>query len=709
LRVRREELRVRFVVGVDIGGTCTDCVVVDETGHLTVAKAFSTPSDFSKGILDSLQVAAESLNTTVEFLLAKTNLFLHSTTVAENAIVDGTLCKAGLLVTRGFENTLYMTRGGYGRWSGLSEDEKKNIIDTDKPETLIPLPMIKGIAERSDVAGDILQDPDDAQIEQALRDLVRNGAEAIGVCFLWAFRNPQNERRVRRIAEKLFPDMFLTLSSDLAPIEGEYERTSTVALNAVLGPIVAAYLSRLMARLQDSGFHGTVLVMQAHGGLLRAQDAPARAVGMIESGPIGGLIGSKALGNRIGIKNILATDMGGTTFKAGVIRDGRIDDEREPRVYRYHYSLNKMDMVSIGLAGGSIIAIDPQTGLPKLGPKSAGSDPGPVCYGFGGHEPTVTDVDLLLGYLNPAFFLGGRSKLDRDLALKVFKAKVADPLRMDPTDAAGSVYRLANSMIYDLLHKQTVEKGLDPREYALFVSGGTAGMHMPAIAQELGVSKIVIPHSASVHGAFGLVSSDVVYTDVTALTVRVPVTASQVNDIFAALTKRVTERLMVAGFKPDGITTERSIYMRYRHQVHVIPAPIDGTGALSESDIEQVCDRFEALYAERYGKEAGYREAGMEMVSFHIRGIAQLQKPELRDLPHAGSDPAAAYVETRDSFFGKIQPARCYDFEKLAVGNAVVGPAIVWTPITTIVIQPGQTAMCDPHKNLTITWEGAGR
>ncbi len=695
---------MQFVVGIDIGGTCTDCVVVDETGRLTIAKAFSTPSDFSKGILDVLKVAADMLGTTAENLLANTRLFLHSTTVAENAIVDHTLCKAGLLVTRGFEDVLYMTRGGYGRWSGLSEDEKKNIIDTDKPETLIPLPMIKGIVERSDVAGSVLQRPADEDIEKALRELVSSGAEAVGVCFLWAFRNPENEQQVKRVAQKIFPNLFFTMSSDLAPVEGEYERTATVALNAVLGPIVAGYLSRLAVRLEGSGFKGTLLVMQAHGGLLRAQDAPARAVGMIESGPIGGLVGSKVLGDRLGIQNILVTDMGGTTFKAGVIRNGHIEYEREPRVYRYHYSLSKMDMVSIGLAGGSIIAVDPFTGLPKLGPKSAGSDPGPVCYGFGGQDPTVTDVDLILDYLNPRFFLGGRSGLNRDLAMKVFKEKVADPLRMDPIEAAGSVYRLANSMMYDLLHRQTVEKGLDPREYALFVSGGTASMHMPAIAKELGVNKVVIPPSASVHGAFGLVSSDVVYTDVTAVTLRVPVKPEKINEIYSALARNVTERLMVAGFKREAISTERSVYMRYRQQVHVIPTPVDVKENLSEADIESVCNRFEALYAERYGKEAGYREAGMEMVSFHIRGIAHLQRPDWLEQPRGGSDPAAAYVETRDSYFGKIMKARCYDFTKLAAGNEVVGPAIIWTPITTIVVQPGQTAACDPHKNIVITW-----
>jgi N-methylhydantoinase A len=507
----------------------------------------------------------------------------------------------------------------------------------------------------------------------------------------------------KHVAQRVAPHLFLTTSSELAPVEGEYERTSTVALNVCLGPIVSRYLANLVKRIEEKGFSGTVLVMQAHGGLLRVQDAPARAVGMIESGPVGGLVGSKAMGERLAIANILATDMGGTTFKVGVIREGRIEYEREPQVVRYHYSLPKMDMVSIGLAGGSIISVDAVTGLPKIGPMSAGSDPGPVCYGFGGQLPTITDVDLLLGYLDPRFFLGGRSGLDRELTLETFKAKVADPLGMAPIEAAGSVYRLANSMIYDLLHKQTVEKGLDPRDYVLFVFGGTAAMHMTTVGPELGVRKIIVPHSASVHGAFGLVSADVVYTDVTTLTLRMPAEAKEVNKIFTTLSERLLERMKIAGFRPEDILIERSVNMRYRRQVHVISTPVAGCDILSAPDLEELGSRFEQLYAQRYGPEAGYREAGIEMVAFHVRAIAALRKPELREQPMDLSDPSQAYVDTRESYFGDMQQARCYDFELLKSGNAVDGPAIIWTPITTIVVQPGQTALCDPYKNIVIT------
>jgi len=696
-----------YVVGVDIGGTCTDCVVVDEEGRMTVAKAFSTPSDFSQGILDALGVAAETLGESIGDLLGNTSLFLHSTTVAENAIVDGTLSKGGLLVTRGFEETLYMTRGGYGRWSGLTEDAKKNVIFTDKPAPLIPFSRIRGIRERTDAHGQVLAAPDAAEVEHALRALVAEGAEAVGVCFLWSFRNPQNENFVKDVAKRLYPRLFFTASSELSPVEGEYERTSTVALNVCLGPIISGYLASLRRRLEEKGFRGVTLVMQAHGGLLRVEDAPGRAVGMIESGPVGGLVGSKALGELLGFGNILATDMGGTTFKAGVIREGRIGYEREPMVVRYHYGLHKMEVVSIGLAGGSVVSVDPRTGMPKIGPRSAGAYPGPVCYGFGGEEPTVTDVDLLLGYLHPGFFLGGRASLDREKAYQAFKSRIADPLGMEVLEAAGAMYKLANSFVYDLLHKQTVEQGLDPREYTMFVYGGTAGMHMGAIAPQLGIGRIVVPYSAAVHGAFGLVSADVVYTDLISRTVQAPAGADLVNALFDSLAARMVERLAEAGFEREDISIQRSVNMRYRRQVHVINTPVDGQGPLTEADLEKVSARFEEIYAERYGRGAGYREAGIEMVAFVTRGIARLRKPQLTKQRLGSADPGAAYVETRSAYFGTVgetRQARCYDFERLAPGCEVEGPAIIWTPITTIVVNPGQTAACDGYKNIVMTW-----
>ena len=501
-------------------------MVVDGAGRVTLGKAFSTPPDFSAGIFDAVGVAAAELGRTTRELLSDTSLFLHSTTVAENAVVDGTLAPAGIITSRGFEDSLLATRGGYGRWSGLTEEEKRNPIEQDKLPPIVDRGLIEGIRERTDAHGRQHVAPDAAEIEAAVERLLVAGVQAIGVCLLWSFANPAAERAVADAVRRLRPDVFLTLSHEVAPVVGEYERTSTVALNARLGPVVGRYLEALARGLAEQGFGGTLLVAQAYGGLLPLEEAARRPVGMIESGPAAGLVGSKRLGELIGAPNVIAADMGGTTFKVGVIRQGRIEYQRESLVLRYHYALPKLDVVSLGLAGGSIVSLDPRTGTPRIGPRSAGSYPGPVCYGHGGREPTITDVDAILGYLNPEFFLGGRERLDVGAAHEAFEELVARPLGMDVIEAAAAMYRLANSRFTDLLHRTTVQRGLDPRRFALFSFGGTAGMHVCAYGAALGVAQIVVPHSASVHGAFGLAGSDVTHEDQTTHLLREPFDAA---------------------------------------------------------------------------------------------------------------------------------------------------------------------------------------
>ena len=700
---------MQYVIGVDIGGTCTDSVVVDEGGDVTFGKAFSTPPDFSAGIIDSLHVAASALELELPTLLANTRLFLHSTTVAENAVTDGTLSRTGLLTTRGFEDTLFATRGGYGRYSGLTDDEKRNPVYTDKLPTIVPRSMVRGIHERADYKGARLVEADAQAIETAAQELVEQGAEALGVSFLWSFTNPENEILAAETIRRLYPDKFLTVSHEIAPILGEYERTSTVVLNSALGPVVKGYLGNLKEKLAEQGFAGTLSVAQAYGGLLPFDKAADRPVGMIESGPVSGLVGSKALGEKIGYKNIIAADMGGTTYKVGVIREGLIEYQRESMVYRYHFALPKMDVVSLGLAGGSIIAVDPRTNVPHVGPASAGSYPGPICYDHGGLEPTITDVDGLLGYLNPAYFLGGRKDLNLEKARRIFQEKVADPLGLPLVDAAAAMHRLANSMIYDLLHKVTIERGIDPREFALFSFGGTAGMHVAAYGTELGVRCIVVPHSAAVHGAFGLVSSDVVHEDQMTHPLRVPADLQELSHIYDTLTKRVLAELREEGFAGDDVLLSRSMDMRYRRQVHILNVPVTQADRLTEEAVENTIARFEQLYEGKYGKDSAFREAGMEMVAFRVRGTGLVKKPELRVVASGGEDPSAAFVEHRPAYVaatGRLELVAGYDFERLAPGNVVPGPAIIWTPITTVVVNPDQRAQVDKYKNLIIAGRG---
>ena len=697
-----------YVVGVDIGGTCTDCVVVDESGTVTLGKAFSTPPDFADGILDALGVAAAELDTDVGAVLSKTRLFLHSTTVAENAVVDGTLATAGVITTRGFEDTLFAMRGGYGRWSGLTEDEKRNPVDTDKLPPIVPRSLIVGVGERIDSSGAVKTAARDDEIQVAVRSLVAEGVDGIGVSTLWSFANPSTELQVAEVVRRIAPGAFLTLSHEIAPVVGEYERTSTAALNSRLGPVVKRYLDTLQEKLAAGGFAGQLLVAQAYGGLLPVAEAAARPVGMIESGPVSGLVGSQALGERLGMRNIIAADMGGTTFKVGTVREGLIEYQRESMVLRYHYALPKMDVVSLGLAGGSIVSIDPRTGTPRIGPRSAGSYPGPVCYDHGGDEPTITDIDALLGYLHPRYFLGGRAKLDIEKARRVFQTKVAEPLGLDLLPAAAAMYKLANSLFFDLLHKTTVQRGLDPRRFALFSFGGTAGMHVAAYGEALGVPHIVVPYSASVHGAFGLVTSDIAHEDQITHPLHAPFDLEAIAGIYAELDERIRAQLAVEGFARSEMVLRRAVDMRYRRQVHIVTVPFAGE-EVSDEALAHTVELFERLYEEKYGPQSAYREAGIELVSFRLRGSARVREHHFQAEELTAADPAHALVERVEAWVdkaGEVQDVPGFDFELLVPGNEILGPAIVWTPITTLVVAPAQVARVDEYRNIVVSVVG---
>jgi N-methylhydantoinase A len=649
-------------------------------------------------------MSAAALGMTAQELLARTRLFLHSTTVAENAVVDGALASAGLLTTRGFEDTLFATRGGYGRWSGLTDDEKRNPVETHKPPPLVGRQRIRGLSERTDAHGAVLKAVDLAEVDVALRELRAAGASAIGVCLLWSIVNPANERAVVERIRQAWPGVFVTASHEIAPMLGEYERTSSVALNVSLGPVVSNYLNTLEQWLRDAGCRGTLLIMQAHGGLVPVGVAAARPVSLLESGPVGGLIGCKNLGERIGEPNIISSDMGGTTFKVGTVQQGLLDYQRESMVLRYHYALPKLDVVSLGLAGGSIVAVDP-AGEPRLGPRSAGAYPGPICYRHGGTEPTLTDIDGILGYLNDAFFLDGKAALDIEAAREAFTARVATPLGMDTETAAAAIYRFANSRIYDLLHKTTVQRGLDPRRFALFSTGGTAGMHLPAIGRRLGVRAIVVPHSASVHGAFGIATSDVVHDELVTQPMRGPTDVREVNAIFERLSARLVQQLRAEDFSAAQSVIARAIDMRYRRQVHILTVPVEGNAPLTQADLARVSERFDALYRQRYGSESAFGDSGIELVTFRVRATGLVPKPALAPQQPGPTDAAGAILELRRAFIedaGWLDRVPGYDFRALRPGHAIAGPAIIWTPITTVVVQASQAATIDGYRNIVI-------
>ena len=456
--------------------------------------------------------------------------------------------------------------------------------------------------------------------------MVSKGAESIAVCFLWSIMNDSHEQQLAEMLRKKYPELFFTLSSEVAPYLGEYERSATTVFNAYIGPKISSYLKNLQRILHSKGLEREPLIMQAYGGVLGVKATCKNAVGIIESGPAAGIVGTRFLGERIGEKNILATDMGGTTFKVSVVRDGVIERDYKPVILRHSILSTKIWVESIGAGGGSIAWIDPDTGLLKVGPQGAGASPGPVCYDLGGEEPTVSDADLVLGYLNENYFLGGRIKLNKAKSIEAVREKIAKPLKMTEVEAASGIYRIANSHMSDLIRKATVEKGHDPRNFVLFAFGGAAPVHASRYAAELGIRQVVVPLTASVHGATGLISSDVVYEYGKSDHVVVPVETTRVNENFSGLLVRALGDLRAAGFEDSDVLVNRSVDMRYRYQVHELNVPFPaGTTAITAEVMETPLHAFRRPVRESFRPGLRVSRSGERNtdISAHGDGLAQ--------------------------------------------------------------------------------------
>jgi len=698
-----------YIVATDVGGTCTDTVIAASDGTIHIGKVLSTPPDFAIGVIESIQSATSTMGITNKALFADTDLFVHGSTVVDNTLLTSSGSRTGLLTTQGFEDTLRVTRGAYGRWSGLPEDQIKHPVATDRPLPLVDNARICGVPERIDYKGAIVDALDLESTKSAIEYLINEQeVTAIAVCLLWSFRNPRHELTIRDLIYKLSPACYVSLSCEIAPLPGEYERTSTTAINAYAGTVVKNYMDNLQGLLTADGYLGPVLVMQGHGGLMPVADASNRAVGMIECGPVAGLIGSRHLGKVLDEPNIIAVDMGGTTSKVGVIQNGRLDYAREPMVNRYHYLAPKIEVASIGAGGGSIIELEPVSLVPRVGPQSAGSRPGPVCYGNGATQPTLTDVMLLVGYMDTEHFLGGTHVLDRAACVKVFDTTIAKPLGMSLEEAAFGIYRIACSQMSDLIHEITVERGLDPRDYVLHAFGGTSPMLAGVFARELNVSRIVVPYTAAVNCAFGLISSDVVHEYTQTTLISLPATTDMLNAQLEPLVDAAIAALSAEGFGEHEVRIDCAVAMRYGLQVHELEIPVAGGFPLRDTDVELQVDAFERLYEQRYGKGSAYREAGVELTQFRVTGRGLLRRPQLIKSELGNADASAAQIGTRHILVeahNAFSEAPIYDFARLKPGNVMSGPCVIHTPVTTIVLQKAQTGHIDEYMNTVIEFE----
>lgn len=696
---------MEYIIGVDIGGTFTDCVVMDGEGTINVGKALSTPDDFSRGALNAVRDAAIHIRFKDESeLLGSARLFFHACTVGDNALITRTGAKTALLATKGFGDTLLMMRGR--TMDGLTEEESFHVSALSKPEPIVPKPLICEVAERIDYKGDVLSPLNLREAEEKIGALAAQGVESIAISLLWSIANNIHEEALRNLIERDYPAIYASASNEVAPFLGEYERTATAAFNAYIGPKISAYLKKLSTGLRAKGLKNEPLIMQSYGGVLGLEDTCKNAVGTIESGPAAGVVGSRLIGEQIGLPNILATDMGGTTFKVSVIRDDKVEKDHKPTIVRYQIFLTKIWVESIGAGGGSIAWIDSESGHLKVGPQGAGAAPGPVCYGIGGTEPTVSDADLVLGYLNEDYFLGGKMRLYKDAAVKALEAKIAQPLGMTLVEAASGIYQIINSHMSDLIRKATVERGYDPADFTLFAFGGAGPVHAGRYAAELGVKQVVIPLTASVHGATGLVSSDVVYEYGKSDHLLVPAEPERVNAIFSSMVSRALKDLGRAGFKDEDMTIVRSLDIRYRYQVHELNVPFQpGLTKISPEELAGSYGAFDELYERTYGPGSGYRQAGKEIMALRVIATGKLHKPSMKSYPLSGANPQKSLKGNRKVYFQEqadFVPTCVYDFDAMSPGMEIPGPAIIETPVTTIVVNPQDDAVLDQFFNLRI-------
>jgi N-methylhydantoinase A len=694
-----------YTIGVDIGGTFTDCVVLDEKGFLAVGKALSTPRDFSVGALDAVRDAAQSLGFQSEDeLLARARFFFHACTIGDNTLITRTGAKTGLITSRGFGDAILMMRGMTAE--GLTEEEAAHTSALVKPDPIVPRTRIEELTERIDYKGSVLIPLKTEDIGRALESLSSKEVESVAVCLLWSIANNSHEKKIADLLKQRYPNLYVSLSSEVAPFLGEYERTATTVFNAYIGPRISAYLNNLEHVLRKKKLRDEPLIMQAYGGVLNVSATCANAVGTIESGPAAGVVGSQYLGALIGENNVLATDMGGTTFKVSVIHDGKIEKDYNPVIQRHRILSTKIWVESIGAGGGSVAWIDPETRILKVGPQGAGASPGPVCYGLGGGEPTVSDADIVLGYLNENYFLGGKIRLNKEAGERAISEKIAAPLGMSTIEAAGGIYRIANAHMSDLIRKATVERGHDPRRFVLFAFGGAAPVHASRYTQELGIKQVVIPLTASVHGATGLISSDVLYEYGRSDHLIAPFDLERFQENFAILIAQAHRDLASRGFKEESVEIVRSLDMRYRYQVHELTISMPpGAGDIQQKTLDKLYEDFHELYEKSYGKGSGYREAGMEVMTFRLTARGRLKKPNVARLSLDGKDSAAAVKFRRPVYFEEYRDlvdTAIYDFDKFRPGNELAGPAIIETPVTTIVVNPKDHAFMDEFRNIRI-------
>ncbi|HXR59076.1 MAG TPA: hydantoinase/oxoprolinase family protein [Burkholderiales bacterium] len=696
-----------FLVGVDIGGTFTDCVAMGPDGSITATKAPSTPGNFAEGMLAALRIAGERRGLAFKAFCRQIEVLTHGTTVGTNTLIQRKGARVGLITTRGHEDAIHIMRGS----RGVTSREIRKVVhfpESAKPAPIVPKRLIEGVSERVDCFGEVVVRLNEAEAEAAIRRLVEAGVEAIGVCFLWSFKHAQHELRVKEMIRKIAPQLFVSCSVDIAPKWGEYERVTATALNAYIGPVMARYLGNLDRELKAAGYARPLQITQCGGGSISVAEAMHSPLLTLDSGPVSGVTGSVQLGRAMGCPNLITTDMGGTSFDVGIVFDGRPAYSFVSNVVQYEYFLPKVDIQAIGSGGGSLARADAASRTLQVGPESAGADPGPACYGRGGETATVTDADVVLGIVNPDNFLGGRMKLDRAKAAAAVE-RIARPLGLGLHEAAAGIARIAEFKMADIIRKMTVEKGFDPRDFVLFAFGGAGPAHAGVFARELGVRKVVIPQKeiASTWCAFGAAAADLLHVYEQVDIQASPFDGNRVNAILKTLQGKAEKQLALDNVAPKRRRFGFSLDIRHKGQINEVEVMLE-RGRLEPNFWEPLRRRFYERYEQLYGKGSSYRNARLEVVTLRLRATAETPRPKLRVSKKLSSVVKGLAKKGKRKIYWsekkKLLDTPIFDGAHLVPGNRVNGPAVVETTDTTVAVPPGCRLRVDRWGNFEITY-----
>ena len=678
-----------YRIGIDVGGTFTDLAAVDETGRVVIAKTASTPGDQSEGLIDGLRLLAETLGLDLATLLARTERIVHGTTVATNALLERKGARVGLLTTEGHRDVIEMREG--------LKDDRYN-LRMPPPIPLVPRARRLGVTERVRFDGTVARALDPRSLSRALAALAKAEVDAVAVCYLHSYQNPAHERATGRAVARALPHAYRSLSVDVLPQIKEYERVWTTVVNAYVGPALARYLSHLGTRLRAAGYRGDVLVMQSHGGVAPIVESQRLAAGAVLSGPAGGVAAGRYCVKLLKTPDLITFDMGGTSTDIALLQRGEPTLSGEKMVGIAKVALPSLDIHTLGAGGGSIAHVD-GGGILHVGPESAGAQPGPACYGRGGTRPTVTDADLVLGFLDPGNFLGGRITLDVAAAQQAVDT-VAEGLRVDRMAAAEGIYRVVNTNMAEGIKLVSVRRGVDPRKFALVSFGGAAGLHITQVARQIEIRRVIVPTVASVLSAWGMLATDLRYELVRSHVSELRrLSPAALRRLFASLERDGRKRL---GNFDGPVKVRRGLDMRYGEQIFEIGVDLEGIDLEGPQVLDEIATRFHRRHEELYAYSAPGQEVVVVNARVAVVGELDLAATDLAS-PSRGGAAADTTPRRRRVYLGEWTDVPVHGLDTLTPGEQIKGPAIFESATTTVLIRDSEHAKVTPHGWLDIT------